>query len=129
MTMNALQFHNLVRQHNKSAEEWIDGLRTATMEHNYKEVDRQLKEQLIHRLNDSEILAEILRELTKSDENMIILSEHALTWAKRVEVQRSQAVVINSLHELKSFDAILKLDKGKQKETIPASFEQEENQK
>ena len=34
-------------------------------------------------------------------------------WAKRVEVQRAQAAVINSLHELKKIDAILQIDKGK----------------
>ena len=40
-------------------------LRTATVECNYKEVDRQLKEQFIHRLNDSEMLREIMRKFTK----------------------------------------------------------------
>ena len=91
-------------------------LRTAAMECNYKEVDMQLKEQFIHRLNDSEMLTEIIREFTESDENVIIPSEHVLTWAKRVEVHRAQAAVINSLHELKNFDAILILDNGKQRE-------------
>ena len=56
------------------------------MECNYKEVDKQLKEWLIHRLGDSKMLEGIIRELTKSDENVIILSEHVLTWAKGVEV-------------------------------------------
>ena len=41
----------------------------------YKEVDRQLKEQFIHGLNDDEMLAEIIRELTKCEENVTILSE------------------------------------------------------
>ena len=45
------------------------------IECNYKEVDRQLKEQFIHRLNDSEMLAEVIRELTKSDENTMIPDE------------------------------------------------------
>ena len=64
---------------------------------------------------------EIRRELTKSDENMIIPSEHVLTLAKRVEVQRAQAAVINSLHELKKFDTILQMDKGKQREAKSAT--------
>ena len=65
-------------------EEWIGRLRTAAVECNYKEVDNKLKEQFIHRLNGSEVLTEIIRELTKSDENMIISSEHVLTWVKTV---------------------------------------------
>ena len=35
------------------------------VECNYQEVDRQLKEQFIHRLNDTEMLEEITTELTK----------------------------------------------------------------
>ena len=70
------------------------------MECNYKEVDRQLKEQFIQRLNDSEMATEMIRELTKSNANMMIPSEHIVTWTKRIETQRAQAAVINSLHEL-----------------------------
>ena len=36
-------------------------------------------------------------------------------------MQRTQAAVINSLHELKNFDAILKMDKGKQREAESAT--------
>ena len=68
----------------------------------YKEVDRQLKEQFIQDLNDNEMLAEIIRELTKCKENVTILSETVLAWAKRVEVQRAQTVAINSLCESKT---------------------------
>ena len=96
----------------------MDGrLRTAAMECNYKDEDRQLKEHFILRLNDSKMLTEIIRELTKKDENAIILSEPLLTWAKRVEVQRVNAAVINSLHELKNCDATLQMDKGREIET------------
>ena len=91
-------------------------LKTAAVEWNYKEVDRQLKEQFIHGLNGSEMLTEIIRECTKTDEDIIILSELVLTWAKRVEAPRAEVAVINSLHELKNFDAILQMDKGKQRE-------------
>ena len=61
--------------------------------------NRQLKEYFMHGLNDEELLAEIIRELIKCEENITIHSENVLTWAKRVEVQRAQAVVISSLHE------------------------------
>ena len=40
-TSKSLQFHNLIRQHNKSAEEWMGRLTTAAMESTYKEEERQ----------------------------------------------------------------------------------------
>ena len=63
-TIKYLQFSKLVRQSNESAEEWVGRLRTAAVECNYHEIDKQLKEQFIHRLNDKEMLAEIIREVT-----------------------------------------------------------------
>ena len=38
-------------------------LRTTAVECNYQKIDRQLKEQFIHRLNDEEILGENVKEL------------------------------------------------------------------
>ena len=55
------------------------------IECSYKEVDRQLKEQLIHGLNDTEMLGEIIKELTKILENEEVTSENVLSWAKRVK--------------------------------------------
>ena len=82
-------------------------LRIAAIECNYKEVDRQLKEQFIH---EAEWLRDVtrnnLRELTKSDENTMIPSELVLVWAKRIEAQRGQAAVINNLSEVKNFEVI-----------------------
>ena len=43
-TIKSLKFCNLVRQHNESKEEWMGRFRTAAMECNYRDVDRQLKE-------------------------------------------------------------------------------------
>ena len=37
-----------IRQSNENAEDWMDRLRIATLECNYKDLDRQLKEQFIH---------------------------------------------------------------------------------
>ena len=73
-------------------------------------MDRQLKEQFIHGLDDEEMLEEIIRELTKCDENTNIHSENVLTWKKIVVAQRAQTVVISSLHQTKSFDAITQKD-------------------
>ena len=78
----------MIRQSDESVEEWMGSLRTVVIKCNYKEIDRQLKEQFINGLNDEEMLVEIIRELTKCKENTIIHSENVLTWEKRAEAQR-----------------------------------------
>ena len=44
-------------------------LRLPAIECNYKDIDRQLKKQFIHNLNDTDMLAEIFKELIKMKEN------------------------------------------------------------
>ena len=83
-TIKSLQFHKLSRQDGESAEEWMGRLKISTVECNYQEFDRQLKEQFIHGLNDTEMLGEVIPELTKIKVNCIIMSENVLAWAKRV---------------------------------------------
>ena len=57
------------------------------------------------------MLAEPIRELTKCKENDTIPTETVLAWANRVEAQRTQTVVISSLHKSKkNFDAITHKD-------------------
>ena len=51
-TIKLLQFRKLCRSENDSAEEWMGWLWMVAAECGYKEVDRQLKEQFIHGLND-----------------------------------------------------------------------------
>ena len=63
-------------------------LRLAAVECNYKEIERQLKEQFIHRLNDNDNLVEIIRELTKTEERKYMTSEQVLAWAKRVKAKK-----------------------------------------
>ena len=50
----------------------------------------------------------------------MISSDYVLTWAKRIEAQRAQAVVINGLHMAKTFDVMSLKDEFKQRETKPA---------
>ena len=57
-------------------------------------------------MNDNEMLAEIIWQLTKAEENKIMTSEQVLAWSKRVEAQRAQSAIINSLSETKDFDRI-----------------------
>ena len=47
-------------------------LKLAAVECNYKEMDRQLKKQFICRLNDNDILGEIIREFTKAEESTVV---------------------------------------------------------
>ena len=72
------------------------------VECNYTEVERQLKEQFIHGLNDRCMLEEIIKELTAANDNEQITSEGVLAWAKRVEAQRTQAAVLSTTTETNS---------------------------
>ena len=90
----------------ENAVEWMGRLRLAAIECNYKDIDRQLKKQFIHSQNDTDMLAEIVMELTKIEENVEVTSEKVKCLARRVEVQRTQSVIINSLTETKEFDKL-----------------------
>ena len=81
-TLKSLQFCKLVCCSNESVKEWMGRLRTSVVECQYTEVDRQLKEQLIHGLNDDERLAEVISELTKCGKDVTIPSETVLAWTK-----------------------------------------------
>ena len=81
-------------------------LRITAAECSYQELDRQLKEQFIHGLNDKDMLGEIIKELMASRSNNHITSGNVLTWVKRVEAQRTQADAMNNITEQKEFDKI-----------------------
>ena len=51
-TIKSLQFRKLCESEIESTEEWMGWLWMAAAECGYKEVDRQLKEQFIHGMND-----------------------------------------------------------------------------
>ena len=87
-------------------EEWMGRLHIAAIECNYQDVDRQLKEQFINSLNDKHMLEEIIKELTATNNDGHITSGGVLAWAKRVEVQRAQAAVLNMLTESRQFNKI-----------------------
>ena len=61
----SMQFHKLSRQNRENIGEGMGRLKLAATECNYTEIDRQLKEQFIHSLNDTDMLSEIIRELKK----------------------------------------------------------------
>ena len=63
-TIKSLQFRKLYRYDDENVEEWMGRLHIAAVDCNYQEVDRQLKEQFIHGLNDIYMLEEIIKELT-----------------------------------------------------------------
>ena len=87
------------------------------MECNYQEVDRQLKEQFIHSLNDKYMLEEIIKEQMATNNDDHITSRGVLAWAKQIEVRRAQAAVLNTLTESRQFDKV-RVSK-KTKRTMP----------
>ena len=105
-TIESLQLRKLYQFDDENVEEWLGRLHIYAVECNYQEVDRQLKEQFIHGLNDKYMLEEIIKELmaTKNDDH--ITSGGVLAWAQRVETQRAQAAVLNTLTESRQFDKI-----------------------
>ena len=64
--IKSLQLCKLSKQSEENAEEWMGRLRLAATECNYKEIDRTLKESFIHGLNDTDMLAKIVMDLTQN---------------------------------------------------------------
>ena len=104
--ITSLQFNKLSRQNGGKCWGWMGRLWLSAIECKYKELDRQLKEQFIHSLSDTDMLAEIIRELTKIQENTEITSENMLYRVKRVGAQRDQSAIMSTLTEAKEFDKI-----------------------
>ena len=77
-TVKSLQFRKLYRLENESVDEWMERLCMAVAESNYRELDRQLKEQFIHGVNDKCMLDEIIRELTAKNNNEQVTNEGML---------------------------------------------------
>ena len=116
-TIKSLQFRKLYQFENESVEEWMQRLHMVAVECNYQEVDRQLKEQFIHRLNDKYMLEEIIKELTSAKDDDHITSGGVLAWTKRVEAQRAQAAVLNTITELSQYDKVKIAKKPKEDNT------------
>ena len=57
-------------------------LRIAVAECNDKEIYRQLKEQLIHGLNDDNMLIDIIHELTTIKDPSVVTKEQVVAWAR-----------------------------------------------
>ena len=110
--LKSLQFRKLCRV-GESMDEWMGRLCVAVAECNYRELDRQLVEQFIHGLNDKVMLDEIIRELTAKTNDEHVTSERVLAWAKRTEVQRVQATILNDMTESHQFDKIKMAQKAK----------------
>ena len=101
-TIKSLQFRKLYRFKGESAEEWMSRLRIALAECNYKEIDRKLKEQFIHGLNNKAMLDEVVRELMAKNSSEHTNSEDVLLWARRIKAQRAQAAILSNITEATS---------------------------
>ena len=84
-TVKSLQFQNYFQLEGENIEEWMGRLHVLAVECNYREVDRQLKGQFIHGLNDKCVLEEIIKELTITQNDDQTTSKGVLVWAKRVK--------------------------------------------
>ena len=116
-TIKSLQFQKLHWVEGENVEEWMGRLCVATVECNYIELDRQLKEQFIHGRNDKCMLEEIIKELTATNTDGQITSEVMLAWAKRVEAQRTQAAVLNTIKGSRQFNKVQIVKKAKEDNT------------
>ena len=110
-TIKLLQFRKLYRLEGESTEEWMGRLQIAAVECNYKEVDRQLKEQFIHGLIDRVMLDEIVRELMAKNNSKQMNSEDILLWARQIEAQRAQTAILNNITEVQKFDKVKLIQK------------------
>ena len=54
----------------------------AATECNYQELDRWVKEQFIHKLNDDSMLMEIIQELTANKDTSKVTRNQVLIWAR-----------------------------------------------
>ena len=90
---------------------------------NYREVDSQLKEQFIHRLNDNSMLDEVIRELTAKSNNEQTTSEDVSVWAKRIEAQWAHAAILSDITELQKFDKVKMVQKTKARWDIEATHQ------
>ena len=55
-------------------------------------------------MNDDDMMIEIIKELSRTEENENVTSEKILLWARRVEVQKAQSSMVSKLHESEDAD-------------------------
>ena len=113
-TIKSLQFRKLYRLENESADEWMGRLHVTVADCNYRGLDRQLKEQFIHGLNDKLMLDAIIRELTTKNNDEQVTSKCVQTWAKRIEARRTQATILSNITESCQFDKIKVTQKSRE---------------
>ena len=79
---------------NKNAEEWMGHFRIKAMNVNIKKKIEDWKKQFIDGINKDNVMTEIIWQLTAVKKTCKISSEQVLAWARGVEVQRTQKVII-----------------------------------
>ena len=58
------------------------------------------------------MLLEVIMVITKSEESKDVTNKEVLAWAKGVEAQKAQSMIINSLNETKGIDNIKTVREG-----------------
>ena len=105
-TTHSLQYCKLVRNADKSTEEWMGRLRVKEIKYKCKEIDRRLKEQFINGINDQTMTSEIRRELMVIKVMSDVTNEQILSWAWGIEAQGPQKAMPESLKGTKDFNMI-----------------------
>ena len=101
----SLQYCKLIEELKGNTKEWMENLGTKN-ECDYKEKDRRLKDKFINDINDDDTMTKIIMELTTFKKTNEIPSEQVLYWARRMEVQIAQKVILDEKKESKEYDAI-----------------------
>ena len=112
-TIKSLQFSKLYRLKGKSMEEWMGRLQVTTVECNYSEVDRKLKEQFIHGLNDKDMLDEVIRKIMTKNNREQTTSEDVLVGARRIKAQWAEAAILSDITKSKKIDKVKMVQKTK----------------
>ena len=84
----------------------------------YREYDRILTEQFIGSLNNEAMTNEKFREVALPEDIEEATSEHVLTLACRVEIQRTQRILLDNIKENKELDVNLQNTQKCENETM-----------
>ena len=111
-TILLLQYCKVCRCDNDNAEEWLDRPHIMTTNFKCKEINRHLIDQFINSLNDDGMIVEIICKCTSLSDTSSVMREQVLTWARRVEAQRTQNAMLdilkkNEFYAVQSYKAMV----------------------
>ena len=97
---------NLRRKNHEPNQEWIGKWHFKAIDCKYKEYERRLKEQFSNGLDDKNIIAEIMKELTALKDTSEVSSEQILMWDHRADAQEAQREVLDNIRDPEEFESV-----------------------